>query len=75
MKALETERAALLRDVKLKDEMEKQYAKRGTLQVLSAARHATGRPASGTEVQAGGPGRLPDGRPTPCSSMVAGAGS
>lgn len=33
MRALEAERAGLLRDVKLKEEMEAQYAKRGTLQV------------------------------------------
>lgn len=33
MKALEGERAALLRDVQLKEEMETQYAKRGSLQV------------------------------------------
>jgi hypothetical protein len=34
MKALDSERAALLRDVRLKEEMEALYAKRGTLQVL-----------------------------------------
>lgn len=33
MKALEGERAGLLRDVALRQEMEAQYAKRGTLQV------------------------------------------
>ena len=35
MKALEGERAGLLRDVALRQEMEAQYAKRGTLQVNS----------------------------------------
>lgn len=33
MRALERERAGLLRDVALQQEMEAQYAKRGTLQV------------------------------------------
>ena len=33
MLALEAERAGLLRDVRLREEMEQQYAKRGTLQV------------------------------------------
>ena len=33
MQAPEAERAGLLRDVRLKKEMEQQYAKRGTLQV------------------------------------------
>lgn len=37
MKALEAERAGLLRDVALKEEMEQQYAKRGTLQACCAA--------------------------------------
>ena len=37
MKALEDERAGLLRDVALRQEMEAQYAKRGTLQVGHAA--------------------------------------
>lgn len=36
MKALEAERAALLRDATLAGEMEAQYAKRGTLQVGAA---------------------------------------
>ena len=33
MRALEEERAALLRDVQLREGLEQQYAKRGTLQV------------------------------------------
>ena len=36
MQALEAERAGLLRDVQLKEEMEAQYAKRGTLQAGAA---------------------------------------
>jgi hypothetical protein len=41
MKALECERAALVRDVKLKDEMEKQYATRSTLQVSGSCAAST----------------------------------
>jgi hypothetical protein len=42
MQALEAERAGLLRAVRLKEEMEQQYAKRGTLQVGDAGQATCG---------------------------------